>query len=436
MKQTPETTTPRWMEGGRFREIEFCEDFLQVLPLRCIGGRFFTVEGAVRDEGTLRRAVMEYAKPYLTSGVSKRVAQIVETLRIVAREEPLPLETDRIHVANGTVFLDGRFTEEKDFCLSRLPVRYDRCAPRPETWLRFLEELLYPEDIPTLQEYLGYLLIPSTKGQTMLLLKGKGGEGKSRIGLVVKTLLGENMKNGSIAKVESNPFARADLEHELCMVDDDLQMEALASTHHLKTLITADTEIDLERKGVQSYQGRMYVRFLAFSNGNLKALYDSSDGFFRRQLILTVRERPADRVDDPFLGEKLCREAEGILRWALNGLHRLVQNEFRFTESDRTRANREVLRRERNNVLEFLDSEGYVRRLPQSAISAKELYEIYRMWCNENGVTAFKPRTFTMHMNEAAGRYGLIYCNNVQNSAGRRVRGFLGIEGLVQPKIP
>ena len=61
----------------------------------------------------------------------------------------------------------------------------------------------------------------------MMLLKGNGGEGKSRIGVVMQAMLGVNLKNGSIAKVERSPFARSDLEHELVMVDDDMKMEAL-----------------------------------------------------------------------------------------------------------------------------------------------------------------------------------------------------------------
>ena len=91
----------------------------------------------------------------------------------------------------------------------------------------FLSQLLEPEDILTLQEFMGYCFIPSTKGQKMLLLIGKGGEGKSRIGIVLRALLGSNMNTGSIAKVETSPFARADLEHELVMLDDDMKLEAL-----------------------------------------------------------------------------------------------------------------------------------------------------------------------------------------------------------------
>ena len=36
-----------------------------------------------------------------------------------------------------------------------------------------------------------------------------------------------NMKDGSIGKISENRFARADLEHILLCVDDDMRMEAL-----------------------------------------------------------------------------------------------------------------------------------------------------------------------------------------------------------------
>ena len=41
----------------------------------------------------------------------------------------------------------------------------------------------------------------------------------------------------------------------------------------------------------------MYARLLAFSNGDLQALYDRADGFYRRQLILTTKDKPLSRVD-------------------------------------------------------------------------------------------------------------------------------------------
>ena len=158
-------------------------------------------------------------------------------------------------------------------------MRYDPKAASPDRWLTFLHELLDDADIPTLQEYLGYCLIPSTKGQKMMLIVGKGGEGKSRIGLVLKRLMGDAASNGSVQKVENNRFARADLERRLLMIDDDMDMNALPKTNYIKTIVTAEAKLDLERKGVQSYQRDIYARFLCFGNGALTSLYDHSDGF-------------------------------------------------------------------------------------------------------------------------------------------------------------
>ena len=75
---------------------------------------------------------------------------------------------------------DGTFQESRLFCQNRLPVKYVPKAPAPDRWLTFLHELLDDADIPTLQEYLGYCLIPSTKGQKMMLIVGKGGEGTTK----------------------------------------------------------------------------------------------------------------------------------------------------------------------------------------------------------------------------------------------------------------
>ena len=338
----------------------------------------------------------------------------------------LPTGAGCIHLSNGTLTLDGSFTEGRPKIVrSRLSVAFQPDAPRPGLWLSFLDGLLYPEDIPTLQEFIGYCLIPSNKGQRMMVLKGSGGEGKSQIGAVLSALFGGNMKDGSIGKISENRFARADLEDILLCVDDDMRMEALRQTNYVKSIVTAQGKMDLERKGRQSYQGWMFARLLAFSN-RLAVPLDRSDGFYRRQLVLTTRERPAGRVDDPDLAEKMKAEVEGIFLWAFEGLRRLVSNNFKFTESQRTRANREAVKRDNNNVFDFLESEGYIRLRADASISSKELYEVYQVYCAENGLTAMKPRSFSDVVIASQGKYHLEYCNNVTNAAGRRVRGFWG----------
>ena len=427
---------PDWFDGEKIDEVTFCHELIRNHPMKCIENHFFTPDGPVEDEAELKQLILKEIQAFIIHGLSKKVSNLLESLRIIAYLAPLDIEVDCIHLKNGIYHLaDGTFQESRLFCRNRLPVAYNPKAAKPERWLAFLNELLEPEDIPTLQEYLGYCLIPCTKGQKMMFLLGKGGEGKSRIGLVLKNLMGDAVSNGSIQKVETSRFARADLENRLLMVDDDMRMEALRQTNYVKSIVTAQGQMDLERKGKQSYQGWMYARLLAFSNGDLQALYDRSDGFYRRQLILTTKDKPLSRVDDPDIAEKMAAEIEGILLWAFEGLQRLVKNGFQFTESDRAKRNRELVKRDNNNVFDFLESEGYIRLKADACTSSKELYEVYRMWCEENSLNAIKARGFSDALIANQRRYNLESTNNIVNSSGRRVRGFVGIEALVQPDL-
>ena len=435
-EQSREANQPIWFDGKSINEALFCDDFLGRHKIIYTNGAFFTPDGRVTDELPLRGEIFEELKCCAVSNIPRKISNIVELMKLAALVEDFPPEADRIHLANGTLFLDGSFTEGKpDIVRCRLPVAYNPDAPTPTRWLAFLDGLLYPEDIPTLQEYIGYCLIPSNKGQRMMVIKGSGGEGKSQIGVVLSRLFGCNMKDGSIGKISENRFARADLEHTLLCVDDDMRMEALRQTNYVKSIVTAQGQMDLERKGKQSYQGWMYARLLAFSNGDLQALYDRSDGFYRRQLILTTKDKPLSRVDDPDIAEKMAAEVEGILLWAFEGLQRLVKNGFQFIESDRAKRNRELVKRDNNNVFDFLESEGYIRLKADACTSSKELYEIYKMWCEENSLNAIKARGFSDALIANQRRYNLESTNNIANSSGRRVRGFVGIEALVQPDL-
>ena len=466
---------PDWYNGKKIDEVQFGRAFLEQWPLKCVNGTLYTLDGPVEDESEIKQRILENIEEYVTSGLSKKVTNILETIKLLAFSDPFPIEQDCIHLQNGVYHLpdgtfqesrlfcletikllafsdpfpieqdcihlqngvyhlpDGTFQESRLFCQNRLPVKYAPKAPTPDRWLTFLHELLDDADIPTLQEYLGYCLIPSTKGQKMMLIVGKGGEGKSRIGLVLKRLMGDAASNGSVQKVENNRFARADLERRLLMIDDDMDMNALPKTNYIKTIVTAEAKLDLERKGVQSYQRDIYARFLCFGNGALTSLYDHSDGFFRRQLILTTKDKPADRTDDPFLVEKMCAELEGILLWCLEGLHRLVQNNFRFTVSERAAANVDTIKRSSNNVIDFMESEGYFRFKADYSISSKEFYDIYKQWCEDNACHSVSAIRFSAELRQNDRRYNLEATNNIYLPGGRRVRGFVGIEPLVHP---
>ena len=77
----------------------------------------------------------------------------------------------------------------------------------------------------------------------------------------------------------------------------------------------------------------------------------------------------------------------------------------------------------------------YIRCKADASISSKDFYEIYRMWCEENSLAPLKARSFSDAMIANAGRFNLEHCNNITNSAGRRVWGFMGVEAIARPHI-
>ena len=431
--QNPSADIAVWFDGKSINEVIFCEEFLRDYPMITVNGTFFTVNGIVNDENRMKKEIYDRIKPYVTSNIAKRVTNLLDVMRMECCAADLLLYQDRIHVANGTYHLDGTFSTEKDYCRNRLPVAYAPDAPQPVIWLHFLSQLLEPEDILTLQEFIGYCFIPSTKGQKMLMLTGKGGEGKSRIGVVLRALLGTNMKTGSVAKVETSNFARADLEHELLMLDDDMKLEALPQTNNIKAIITAELPMDLERKRQQSYQGDLYVRFIGLGNGVLQALHDRSVGFFRRQIILTTKEKDPNRKDDPYIAEKMAAEAEGIFLWALEGLHRLIANDFHFTLSQSALDNLNDAVSDGNNIIDFLASEGYIRFRADYEASSKNLYAVYKQWCDDNALNSLSQKSFCSFLKQNESRYNLEYTNKVNIGGGRFARGFVGIELLQRP---
>ena len=423
-------SVPIWYDGKTINEIVFCEEFLKKYRLIYTEGAFFSPEGKITDESKIKTWILNDIKNYVTSNITKKIFSITELLKLYAGVESFLPQTDRIHFQNGTLFLDNNvFTEDKnEIVRARFPINYNPNASKPLAWLKTLDSLFYPEDIPAIQEFIGYCLIPTNKGQRMLFIKGKGGEGKSQIGIVIKHIFGTNAKDGSVAKLSEDRFARADLEHENLMIDDDMKVEALKQTDYIKKIVTSNGKMDLEKKGKQSYQGYMYVRIIAFSNGDLQALYDKSDGFYRRQLVVVTKDKSPDRKDNPFIAEEMCAESEGILCWAIDGLKRLLANNYVFSESERMKTNRETVRSNSCNAIEFLASEGFIEFDKDSTISSKELYEVYCYWCNENAYAAMKIRSFSDFMSEQLTSLPITKTNNIKNDIGGRVWGYKGIK--------
>ncbi len=277
-------TTPYWMDGKSVSERLFCEYFKEKHNLIYYGGNFFD-ENGIMNETILQKMVTDEVKDYVDKNIALQIDKIMKALKALYVVTDIKKDIDTVCFANGDYNIkDNSFTTETEITPNRLAVNYNPSAPSPEKWLRFLDELFYEEDIRTIRQYLGYCMIPTTIGQFMLLIIGKGGEGKSVIGNVIEAVFGNSSARMKISTLVSNRFALAMLENKLVMNDDDMQLAALKETDLIKNLITNEGKMVMENKHGPFHEGDIYARVIAFANGTLDALYDKSEGYRRRQL--------------------------------------------------------------------------------------------------------------------------------------------------------
>ena len=79
-----------------------------------------------------------------------------------------------------------------------------------------------------------------------------------------------------------------------------------------------------------------------------------------------------------------------------------------------------------------MEAGDYIRLTPEVKVGSQELYEIYTVWCRENGFSPLKNRSFSEFLVANQKKYHIEHSNNLTNFVGRRVWGFTGIEPVLR----
>lgn len=456
---------PNWIIpsnfGNKVNEVSFCNAYLEEHgEIKCINGVFYDIDGILSLD-KLEHDICDKITPHIVTNVAKTARKVSDCMALQYYSPPIKPQTDRIHVKNGTLIYkietakdsEGNpvidengnemtvgkfvFSPYKEFCTCRLDVEYHDTIRRADKWQSFLDDLFETTDQRTIQEYIGYCMIPTTKAQAALFVKSPGGEGKGVLGAIIKEIFGHAMVAGSVNDLDNGPkarFARSKLVGKYIMYDDDIQLSALTDTGFFKELITAKQESEIEEKYKPTYEALLYARIIAFGNGTLSSLHDNSNGFWRRQLILSAK--PQNRSNNEInrsLDDELKEEKDKIFIWALHGLERLIKNKWEFTVSDQTRKNVEQAKRDSNNIIAFLESDDIVIDGARNRrITSADLYTKYHNWCVDNLETPRKENSFKRTINEIAHRYHIEQSTNIPKPNGGHARGYIGI-GEISP---
>lgn len=301
-----------------------------------------------------------------------------------------------INVRNGLYnVLDDTLTPHTPdyYSTVQLSVTYDKAADCP-LFKKFLAESMEGDmgQVQLIQEILGYFLVPINSAQKCFVIVGAAGAGKSVLLRVLSELLlgKENVSNVSWQALNER-FKTAELFGKLANVFADLPTKNIDDNGIFKALVGEDY-LTVEKKNKNPFSFQSTARLLFSCNSIPKNYGDRSEGFYRRLTIIRFNRTVPKEKRDPALVDKFRSEADGIFMFALEGLKRLMANNYKFSETEVNELELQQYREESDSVLSFVKEccdvdETY-------AIGSTELFEQYKKYCDEGGLKPFAQRTF------------------------------------------
>ena len=305
------------------------------------------------------------------------------------------------------------------FCLTGLPYDFEPQATAPK-WQAFLDQVLEgdTERIALLQEWFGYCLRPGNAYQKFLVMVGGGSNGKLVVTSVLTELVGrENVSSVAIEDFGRN-FGLAPMLGKLVNVGPDMEQVEKVQEGRLKAMTGGD-QIMVDRKfrePVPLYPAPKLV----FSTNVLPPFRDTSDGIWRRVIIMPFNYHvPADERD-PRLADKIIgSELSGIVNWALDGLARL-QQQRRFSRSGAVEEATQGHREDCDPIRDFLEDCCVLD--PSADVESLTLYREYQQWCERTGHRPFNDSSFGRRLRSQAP----IERKQLRVD-GRRVRRYVGV---------
>jgi len=337
----------------------------------------------------------------------------LEAMLKSARSEPgIPVKPDAfdrhlwlLNSANGTIDLHTgtlRPAARDDYLTRCLSVRYNPKATCP-TWEKFLDRAMDGKQglVAFLHRAIGYSLTGSTMEQCLFILHGPTKTGKSTFLARLKALLGPYSTQADMESFMHKDKAeiRNDLA-DLAGARVVCALEAQEGKRLNESLIKQLTG------GVDQVKARFLFQdyftytpqFKVFLGTNHKPVIKDNDQAIWERIRLVpfvVQIPPGDRKKD--FDATLHTEIEGILAWAVQGC-------LDWQKLGDLKPPPEVIaatagyQKEMDIIGRFLEEKCQVER--NEKLQAKELYDAYKAWCEDNGERWDTQTTFGKKMGE------------------------------------
>jgi putative DNA primase/helicase len=358
-------------------------------------------EASAAADDEARKALAKHA---MRSEAGVRVREMVDLARsdVPVMPDELDASPDLLNTASGTIDLGtGELREHRreDLLTKLAPVDYRPDAPAP-VWDAFLERVLPSEELRTfVQRAAGYSATGDTSEQCMFIDHGTGANGKSTFQEAIAAALGDyamraptemllTKRSGGIpndiARLKGSRFVAASETEEGRRLAESL----------VKDLTGQDT-IAARFLWAELFEFTPTHK-LWLSTNHKPEIRGTDNAIWRRIRLIpwSVTIPPAEQ--NKKLPTALRHELAGILAWIVRGC--LAWRREGLQAPDEVRKATGQYRAEMDVLAGFLAEcceldTGHWEY-------AKDLYECYRRWCDENGERAEPQRKFGGRLGE------------------------------------
>lgn len=280
-----------------------------------------------------------------------------------------------------------------DFFFHRLNVAWRPEAECPR-WISFLREVFpdYSEDhIDFLQQFIGYIFYPQNRFELSLILRGEGANGKSVLMDTIEHLVGRaNISAVGLAELK-NPMYIHQLQGKLLNMCSELDTKIKMSDGIFKSLVSGENVTSKELYKNPTLI-RPFCKFI-YSSNNPVSVSDKSDGYERRVVYLNFTVSFKGAKEDLDLRKKLIAEADGIFKWAMQGLQRIL----RTGQLTVPVSLREISRKEHkktNSVWGFCAEHLFWTRHNCEVVALQKIYDEYKKFCAMNNLPVYSYEAF------------------------------------------
>jgi P4 family phage/plasmid primase-like protien len=265
--------------------------------------------------------------------------------------------------------------------------------------MRFFNQVMGPEDIETVLDFMAYCLWRAFPYHRWLLLNGSGRNGKGVTTNLISKLLGmKNVSSETLHRLLDNKFASGNLYGKMANIDADLSSQALKQTGLLKKITGAD-EIPGEFKFKPAFFFRNHAK-LIFSANTMPITPDETDAFFARLLIINFPNQFLGVKANPNLIEELTteREMSALLGLVVRRLPRVLKEGILYTASHTIEDNYLRYIRSSNPIRYFVETALRVDNGANVYVTKTDMHAAYGKFCDKNKFGTESSYTFSREL--------------------------------------